>query len=240
MDSSSTQKTIGEIEIKLNQQSTLAYCSVRQRCFKKIEEVEVSDPYWAQNIGVLYVKINSKADYFEKYASEFADFYKQWTSNSQLSSINQQLIKHISITVLGLNCDFHSSADFSTSSNKIERIIDLVLEVGGTEYISGPAAAQYLQADDFNSHGLKLTFAKYPEYGPYKQQHGKFIENLSVLDAVFNLGMSQTGCSAVWSDWISPGTRLALYRKQLAWSGRRKVLHGWWIWQIISCNRSCE
>ena len=155
---------------------------------KKIEEVEVSNPYWAQKHWRSICQNYSKADYFEKYASELSDFYKQWTSNSQLSSINQQLITHISTTVLGLNCDFHSSADFSTSSNRIERIIDLVLEVGGTEYISGPAAAHYLQADDFNSHGLKLTFAKYPEYGPYKQQHGKFIENLSVLDAVFNLG----------------------------------------------------
>lgn len=155
---------------------------------KRIEEVEVSVPNWAQKHWTTIIQNYSKADCFDAYAADFFDLYKQWNRTTHLSSINQQLITYICKAVLGFSCDFHSASDFSPASEKNERIVDLVLEVGGTEYISGPAARHYLKPENFTLHGLKLTFAKYPEYGPYKQRHGEFIGNLSVLDAIFNLG----------------------------------------------------
>jgi hypothetical protein len=72
-----------------------------------------------------------------------------------------------------------------------EGIIDIVKALGGTEYISGTGAKNYLKPELIEKEGIKLSFSNY-EPLRYKQIHPGFVENMSIVDAVFNMGWEET------------------------------------------------
>jgi hypothetical protein len=60
--------------------------------------------------------------------------------------------------------------------------------VGGTEYLSGPAAGAYIDAGVFEKAGITLRYMDYSSYPEYRQLHGGFEHAVSVLDLLFNTG----------------------------------------------------
>jgi hypothetical protein len=58
----------------------------------------------------------------------------------------------------------------------------------GDEYISGPAAKDYIQEDVFSERGIKLTWFDYSGYSAYPQLWGDFTHGVSILDLLFNCG----------------------------------------------------
>src|SRR4030095_3449908 len=68
------------------------------------------------------------------------------------------------------------------------RLIDLCRAVGGTEYLSGPSASNYLDVAAFEAAGIAVQFADYSGYPAYSQPHGPFEHAVSVLDLLFCTG----------------------------------------------------
>jgi CubicO group peptidase (beta-lactamase class C family) len=62
------------------------------------------------------------------------------------------------------------------------------MQAGGTEYISGPSARDYIEENVFSDLGLKLTWFDYTGYPVYPQQWGAFTHGVSILDLLFNCG----------------------------------------------------
>ncbi len=99
-----------------------------------------------------------------------------------------QQTTHILSNALGLNKKVISSRSLNISSNKAQLIIDLCVALGATEYLSGPAAMDYLDATAFENLGIDLQFQNY-QCMPYQQMHdAPFISHLSVLDLLFMSG----------------------------------------------------
>lgn len=69
-----------------------------------------------------------------------------------------------------------------------ERLIDLVTKAGGSEYISGPAAQDYIDTQLFEKAGIKLIWMDYSGYPEYPQLYPPFEHGVSVLDLIFNCG----------------------------------------------------
>jgi len=69
-------------------------------------------------------------------------------------------------------------------------IVDIVKVLNGTEYISGLGAKTYLEEELFKKESIDLS---YIEFQPirYAQMHPGFVENLSIIDAVFNMGWKE-------------------------------------------------
>ena len=65
---------------------------------------------------------------------------------------------------------------------------DLCAEAGGTEYISGSAAKDYIEEGVFTERGIKLTWFDYSGYPEYPQLWGDFIHGVTILDMLFNCG----------------------------------------------------
>jgi glutaredoxin-related protein len=68
------------------------------------------------------------------------------------------------------------------------RLADLCAQAGGTEYVSGPAAKDYLEENLFTDKSIKLTWFDYVGYPAYPQLWGEFIHGVTILDLLFNCG----------------------------------------------------
>ena len=89
---------------------------------------------------------------------------------------------------LGIKTAISNSWDYDLRGDSTERLAELCLQAGGTEYISGPAAKDYLDENFFSSKKLKLTWFNYTGYAEYPQQWGAFVHGVTILDLLFNCG----------------------------------------------------
>lgn len=71
---------------------------------------------------------------------------------------------------------------------KSERLADLCLQAGGTEYVTGPSARDYIDPVLFEQMGVTLTWFDYSGYPDYPQLWGDFAHGVSILDLLFNCG----------------------------------------------------
>ena len=78
------------------------------------------------------------------------------------------------------------------SDAKTERLIDLCEQVQASEYISGPAAKDYIVEELFREANIKLTWMDYSGYGEYGQLFPPFNHFVSIIDLIFNEGRDST------------------------------------------------
>jgi hypothetical protein len=160
--------------------------AVRQeRLSQKISETRVSDPAWAARHWRTLTQAYGRAPYFERYGPALEQLYA--ADEQLLSAINQRFIRAV-CGWLGIRTRLHSAADFAVAGDRTARLVQLVQAVGGTEYVSGPAAAAYLDAEQFAQAGIALTWMSYEGYPEYPQLHGPFEHRVSVLDLLLNTG----------------------------------------------------
>ena len=84
-----------------------------------------------------------------------------------------------------IETEFKCSTDILSELGKTERLVGLCQAVGGTEYISGPAAKDYIDAPLFEKAGIKLTWKTYPDYQIYTQNDGQYRAGVTLLDTLF-------------------------------------------------------
>jgi hypothetical protein len=104
-----------------------------------------------------------------------------------LSPLNRVLIEAV-CAYLGIPTKISHSWDYTLIDGKTERLADLCAQAGGTEYISGPAAKNYLEEHVFTERRIKLSWFDYTGYTEYPQLWGDFIHSVSILDLLFNCG----------------------------------------------------
>ena len=91
-------------------------------------------------------------------------------------------------TYLGIKTKISNSWDYDLPDGKTERLAALCLQAGAREYISGPAARDYIDRSVLERSGINLTWFNYEGYPPYPQLWGDFVHEVSVLDLLFNCG----------------------------------------------------
>ena len=109
-----------------------------------------------------------------------------------LSELNIELIKFIS-KKLNLKIIFFNSNDFGLTVKRTTKIIQILNRINATEYLSPEGSKKYLKEDGFEElTKIKLLFNNYRS-AEYKQKgQKKFIENLSIIDVIANLGWINT------------------------------------------------
>lgn len=167
----------------------LAWLSIpvhtRGRYTQLIQDTTTSDPDWGRRHWQTIRANYAKSPYFDRYAERFADLYER--SSARLSEINHAFIAAICDS-LGITTPMAWSSAFETRNTPSERLIDLCRAVGGTDYLSGPSAREYLDVAAFNADGVAVQFADYSGYPEYAQPHGPFEHHVSVLDLLFCTG----------------------------------------------------
>lgn len=156
-----------------------------------IHEVTLRDSAWQKQHWNLIRNSYSKAQFFDLYKELFQGVYlgKRWTN---LSDLNQHLIKVVSKDILGLQAEFEDSRAFGLVKRKGERVIELLKKVGANAYLSGPAAKDYLDEKAFVDSRISLQWMDYSGYKEYRQLYPPFDNNVSIIDLIFNEGPRAT------------------------------------------------
>jgi hypothetical protein len=162
---------------------------------RSICDVALPDASWQEKHWKTLLHNYGKAPHFGTHRAFFEELYlgQRWES---LSEMNQHMTKAIATEVLGLSPRFRDSRELEPDGAKLEVILDLVRKTGATQYVSGPAARDYIDASRFRDIGVELVYKDYGGYPEYAQPYPPFEHAVSVLDLLFSVGPD-----APWHIW---------------------------------------
>lgn len=153
---------------------------------RRIRDVQLPNNGWQQkHLRTLEINYGRTA-FFEEIINLLQPIY-----------LNQQIITltEFNRTLIQMVCDYLNiktkisySWDYTLDEGKTERLVSLCLQAGATEYISGPAAKDYLDEAMFDKQKIQVSWFDYSGYQRYPQLWGAFEHGVSVLDLLFNCG----------------------------------------------------
>mgnify|MGYP003583718181 FL=1 len=154
----------------------------RRICDVTIPDEEAGRKHW-QVLTANY----KRAPHFEEIAGWLRPHFDEpWTS---LSLLNHRMTAAI-CDFLGIRTKLSRSYDYQVGGDRNGRLLALCQEVGGTTYLSGPRAADYLDEQLFEDGGVAVEWMDYSNYAEYPQLWGKFEPQVSILDLLFNCGLA--------------------------------------------------
>lgn len=132
------------------------------------------------------IEINyKKTNYFNDYADEIFKVYD--IAHEKLIDLNIDFIK-VFCNLLKINFSFVRSSELKTKSSKENLILEICKIKKAKTYISTIGSKNYLNNDcEFKENLIDLKFYKFKNL-KYKQLGSNYIENLSIIDLLFNLG----------------------------------------------------
>lgn len=150
-----------------------------------IRETEIADNQWQTSHWKSLVMNYSRARHFDDVAVWLEPLYQ--TQYRTITELNLVFISAI-CNYLNIKTKISHSWDYRLDAGKTERLVSLCQQAGATEYISGPAAKDYIECHHFNEAGIQLKWFDYQGYPEYPQLWGEFAHGVSILDLLFNCG----------------------------------------------------
>ena len=158
---------------------------VKGKYHQKINEVQVSEPNWWKKHLSAFKQNYARAPFTSLYLDNIEKIYA--SNKVYLSDINEDFIRFV-CRQLGIQTEIRQSREFVLPEGKTERLVDLCLQVGATDYYTGPAARNYIEEDLFTQQGIRLHYLDYSGYPEYRQQFGPFEHAVTIFDLLFNEG----------------------------------------------------
>jgi len=159
---------------------------IKGKYYQSIRETEIDNGDWELNHWKSLVQNYRRAPHFDEVAAWLEPLYLNGTY-THLSVLNRKLIEAL-CDYLGITTVISNSWDYNLIEGKTERLVNLCVQAGATEYISGPAAKDYIEENLFDEQNIKLTWFNYSGYTEYPQLWGEFTHKVSILDLLFNCG----------------------------------------------------
>ncbi len=130
----------------------------------------------------------ARAPYFATYWDELQSILLSVQELPSLAQLNMNLVRWLS-KCFQLSASFRLASDMKPCGGRSERLVTMINDLGGTQYISPLGAAAYLQQDHqvFSEAGIRIAFQNY-EPRPYCQLHPGFVVGTCALDILFNEG----------------------------------------------------
>lgn len=159
---------------------------VKGKYHQAIRETEIDGSDWLADHWKALVQNYRRAPHFAEVSSWLEPLYLA-TNYHLLSELNRRLLEAV-CAYLGIRTVISNSWDYQVDDGKSERLASLCAQAGGTEYVSGPAARDYLEEPVFAQRGLQVRWFDYAGYPEYPQLWGGFTHGVTVLDLLFNCG----------------------------------------------------
>ena len=151
-----------------------------------IREAKTAGHAWQQKHLTSLRHAYGRCPCFAQYEDFLVDVYerRQW---EYLWELNHYVTGRV-CELLGIATTLHTDAEFDAPQGKNERLLHILQQLGARRYVTGPAAAAYLDEELFRRHGIEVEYFSYPAYPEYPQLHGAFLHQVSVLDLLFHMG----------------------------------------------------
>jgi len=159
---------------------------VKGKYFQTIRQTEIDGGDWPQTHWRTLIANYRRAPYFKDISAILEPFFFNCVHTS-LSALNRALLE-IVCDYLHIQTKISNSWDYSLVDGRSERLADLCVQAGGREYISGPAAKDYIVEQVFADRSIKLTWFDYSGYPEYPQLWGAFVHEVSIVDLLYNCG----------------------------------------------------
>jgi hypothetical protein len=175
-----------------------------KRGLQLIRDAEVDDSQrWRErHLGTLrqcYAKAPYLADMLEIVERTYA------LATRSLSEINC-FATEATAAYFQLAPRFLRSSALAAPAASSEKLLNIVIALGGTTYVTGHGARNYLDHELFERHGICVEYMDYRKLR-YPQLHGDFTPYVSILDLIANAGRSgaQVICSGTvgWREFVA-------------------------------------
>ncbi len=159
---------------------------VKGKFHQKIRETEIVGSDWAAQHWKTLLQNYRTTSHFKAITDWLEPLYHP-PLPSNLSDLNRRFLEAI-CAYLGITTTIKNSWDYPLGEGKSERLAGLCQAAMGDEYVSGPAARDYLDEKVFELYGIKVRWFDYHGYSEYPQLHGEFAHGVTILDLLFNCG----------------------------------------------------
>jgi len=154
----------------------------------RINEVKIVEDGWQKKHLNSIKSAYSKSNYFKDFFPYIENLLSKKYEN--LSVLNIKCVEMI-LDYLGIKKEIVISSTLKINKTKTERLVEIVKRLNGDTYLSGDGGHSYLDEEVFEKNQIKLIYLNYKPVR-YNQLWGDFIENLSVIDLIFNEGREKT------------------------------------------------
>lgn len=107
--------------------------------------------------------------------------------NLRLTDLNAALIRHIFNRMKIKAKVLSAEDDLSLMGHKDDRILMMCQQIAADVYYSGTGAKAYHNEERYRQNGIDLIYSDY-EPVTYRQKYEPFLQNMSVIDYIFNEG----------------------------------------------------
>lgn len=162
-----------------------------------LKELKIADSSWGKNHRNFLLNNYNKHPFFDQLYPQIAPLFS--TDFVYLIDIILKSME-ISMALLGITPKVimqsqlqHERATKQRRAKKEDLILELLKATNATNYLSGTGAKVYQKDSRFASEGIKLSYTHFfhPIYPQKNSLH--FIEGLSCLDLLFNVGTKKAG-----------------------------------------------
>lgn len=158
-----------------------------------INEVEIDGDSWKRKHLGSIRQAYQRAPFFDLYFAKLEEILERpWT---RLEALNRETTETF-MRWLGIATPVTDSRSHpAIQGHKTDMLIEMCQAVGATEYLSNEGARDYVDEALMARHGLghRWQVFSHPLYQPKRRRgdylaDGPFLENMSCLDILFNLG----------------------------------------------------
>lgn len=161
--------------------------NVKGKYEQKIKDTQIADAEWPEKHWQTLRHAYGKTPFFKLYRPQIEAAFNELSGEKMLSQVNHRLTRLV-CDLLGIDTPIKWSMDYPQQEGKSERLLSICIAAGATNYLSGPAARDYMDIELFERNGVAVNFADYAGYPEYPQMHGTFEHAVTALDLLFNVG----------------------------------------------------
>jgi len=159
---------------------------VGQKISRLIKDVEIIDCNWQKKHWNSLVANYRRAEFAEDIFSLLKPLYLT-SYHLNLVALNRAFVDII-CGYLDIKTKIVFSSAYPARPPGSDGVLELCRQLGGSVYVSGPAAKSYLRTGDFEGSGIRVEWFDYSGYVEYPQLWGGFVHEVTVLDLLFNCG----------------------------------------------------
>tara|TARA_B100001245_G_scaffold72053_1_gene51004 strand:- start:176 stop:880 length:705 start_codon:yes stop_codon:yes gene_type:complete len=175
--------------IRINDGTALLSIPVHTHSYPKINEVTIdNEKNWSIRHKKSILYNYARAPYFD----EIKDFIESIFEKKfqYLVDLNTEIIKFI-MNELEIKSKIVFSSELEISKKGSDRVLDICKAVDADHYITGTFWAESnLRVEEFKKSNIDIEFQKF-QHPIYKQIHGEFIPEMSIIDLLFNEGRKE-------------------------------------------------
>ena len=177
--------------------------------FQKISELTAATGDWKVRHRALLRQSLRGAPFVDDALSIFDSVYRHASLTELLIASVEEPARYLGI---GADRTIAKTSEMSVEGISWSRVLNIVLNAGGTDYITGHGAASYLDHAAFARAGVQVEYMHYSRT-PWPQPSVTFVPYVSILDLIARMGPNAREClvpaTVAWQDFLKEETSIS-------------------------------